>query len=190
MGRESTKQTTPDLFSNGEVREVPAAPIKSGSERAARVPSVSQRHVLPENLDLAVKQLTDNDLMQLLEVALREAKHRGKSPLRASGDPMQSSRQTEEMAQKHPKIENASSRKRTKVPEIALSPGKLNAVRAAFKAGVTQSRIVRQFGISQANVRKARQRRPFRHGLYDQVLLADGTAAEAARVRLPNLAED
>jgi len=36
-----------------------------------------------------------------------------------------------------------------------LALGKLNAVRAAFKAGVTPSRIARQFGISQSDVRKA-----------------------------------
>jgi transposase-like protein len=36
-----------------------------------------------------------------------------------------------------------------------LTQGKLNAVRAAFKAGVTPSRIAKQFGISQSNVRKA-----------------------------------
>jgi DNA-directed RNA polymerase specialized sigma24 family protein len=150
MGRASTQQTTPDLFSTDEVREASAASIKSGSDRATRVPSASQRHVLPENLDLAVKQLTDDELMKLLEVALQEAKHRGKSPLRTGGDPMQSSRQTEEA-----KIENASKRKQVEVAEVTLSPGKLNAVRAVFKAGVTPSRIAKQFGISQANVRKA-----------------------------------
>lgn len=37
----------------------------------------------------------------------------------------------------------------------ALPQGKLNAIRAAFKAGVTPSRIAKQFGISQSNVRKA-----------------------------------
>jgi transposase-like protein len=36
-----------------------------------------------------------------------------------------------------------------------LSRGQVNAVRAVFKAGVTVSRIARQFGISQADVRKA-----------------------------------
>ena len=36
-----------------------------------------------------------------------------------------------------------------------LPQGKLNAVRAAFKAGITPSRIARQFGISLANIRKA-----------------------------------
>jgi hypothetical protein len=150
MGRERTQQTTPDLFSTDAVRETSAASIKSDSDRAERVVSTSQRHVLPENLDLAVKQLTDDELMQLLEVAIQEAKHRGKTPLRTGRDPMQSSRQTEEA-----RIENASKRKQIEVAEVTLSPGKLNAVRAAFKAGLTPSRIARQFGISQANVRKA-----------------------------------
>ena len=155
MGPErSTQHTTPDLFATDRLREDSAASIKSGSDTTARIFSGSQRHVLPENLDLAVKQLTDDELMQLLEVALRESKRRGKSLFGIGGDPMQSSRQTEELTLKHPKIENASNRKQVEVAEVALSPGKLNAVRAAFKAGVTPSRIARQFGISQANVRK------------------------------------
>jgi len=39
--------------------------------------------------------------------------------------------------------------------DVSLAQGKLNAVRAAFKAGITPSRIARQFGISQSDVRKA-----------------------------------
>jgi transposase-like protein len=41
------------------------------------------------------------------------------------------------------------------IDEVPMTRGQLNAVRAAFKAGFTPSRIARQFGISQANVRKA-----------------------------------
>jgi DNA invertase Pin-like site-specific DNA recombinase len=41
------------------------------------------------------------------------------------------------------------------VAAVPLTQGKLNAVRAAFKAGVTPSRIARQFGISRSDVRKA-----------------------------------
>jgi predicted transcriptional regulator len=44
---------------------------------------------------------------------------------------------------------------RVETVAVPLTQGKLNAVRAAFKAGVTPSRIARQFGISQGNVRKA-----------------------------------
>jgi hypothetical protein len=37
----------------------------------------------------------------------------------------------------------------------AVAAGQLNAVRAAFKAGVTPARIARQFGLSHSDVRKA-----------------------------------
>jgi hypothetical protein len=37
----------------------------------------------------------------------------------------------------------------------SLTTGKLNAVRAAFKAGVKPSAIARQFGLSQSDIRKA-----------------------------------
>jgi hypothetical protein len=37
----------------------------------------------------------------------------------------------------------------------SLTTGKLNAVRAAFKAGVKPAAIARQFGISQSDVKKA-----------------------------------
>jgi uncharacterized protein (DUF433 family) len=36
-----------------------------------------------------------------------------------------------------------------------LTRGQVNAVRSALKAGITPSRIARQFGLSQASVRKA-----------------------------------
>src|ERR1700721_1535811 len=151
MGREGNQQTTPDLFSAVEVREISPASIKSGSDKATRVPSTSQRHVLPENLEHAVKQLTDDELTQLLEVALQEAKQRGKSPLCAGGDSMQSSRP--KVRKNHRSTEKAS--KQVDAAAVSLSPGNMKAVRAAFKAGVTPVRIARQFGISQMNVRKA-----------------------------------
>jgi hypothetical protein len=37
----------------------------------------------------------------------------------------------------------------------SLTTGKLNAVRAAFKAGIKPPAIARQFGISQSDVRRA-----------------------------------
>jgi hypothetical protein len=145
MGRESTPQAMPDLFSTDTARDFSAALTRRSSSGAAPVPIPSQRHVLPENLDHAVKQLADDELMLLLEVVLKEANQRGKSL----------EHESERARQKHRPIEKASSRKRVELAEVALSPGKLNAVRAAFKAGVTPARIARQFGISQTNVRKA-----------------------------------
>jgi DNA-directed RNA polymerase specialized sigma24 family protein len=152
MGRESTQQATPDLFSTDTARDVSAAPTERSSSGAAPVPIPSQRHVLPENLDHAVKQLADDEVVLLLEVVLKEANQRGKSLEHANG---KLSPQSERARQKHRPIEKASSRKQVEVAEVTLSPGKRNAVRAAFKAGVTPARIARQFGISQTNVRKA-----------------------------------
>lgn len=37
---------------------------------------------------------------------------------------------------------------------VSLTPGKLSAVRAAFKAGVRPLKIAKQFGVSQSDVRK------------------------------------
>jgi hypothetical protein len=44
----------------------------------------------------------------------------------------------------------------------SLTTGKLNAVRAAFHAGVKPPAIARQFGISQSDVRKALAQGPRR----------------------------
>jgi predicted DNA-binding protein (UPF0251 family) len=39
--------------------------------------------------------------------------------------------------------------------EVSLTRGQLNAVRSVFKAGITPSRIAREFGISLSDVRQA-----------------------------------
>jgi DNA-binding CsgD family transcriptional regulator len=50
---------------------------------------------------------------------------------------------------------NQSQRGPVDIPEVSLTRGQVNAVRAIFKAGITPTWIARQFGISQSNVRKA-----------------------------------
>jgi DNA invertase Pin-like site-specific DNA recombinase len=81
----------------------------------------------------AVRRLDDQELDQLLSAVIAEQKRRGK---KLPGE--------------------MSPQRRIKVvAAVPLTQGKLNAVRAAFKAGVTPSRIARQFGISQSDVRKA-----------------------------------
>jgi hypothetical protein len=92
-----------------------------------------RRHVLPKDLPTAIKQLDDQELDRLFAAVLAEQKRRGrKSPMSEIPD--------------KPQIEAAA---------VHLTPGKLNAVRAAFKAGVKPSQIARQFGLSQSDVRKA-----------------------------------
>jgi DNA invertase Pin-like site-specific DNA recombinase len=44
--------------------------------------------------------------------------------------------------------------RQTEVKAVSLTRGQINAVRAAFKAGIKPSLIARQFGLSQSDVRK------------------------------------
>ena len=54
-----------------------------------------------------------------------------------------------------PPSDKSSQRRQADISEATLTRGEVNAVRSAFKAGITPARIARQFGISQSNVRKA-----------------------------------
>jgi DNA invertase Pin-like site-specific DNA recombinase len=89
--------------------------------------------LLPQDLPSGIRQLTDQEFDRLLAAVLTEQKRRRKK--------LPISRKT---SRKPP------------IKEIAppLTPAKRNAVQAAFKAGVSPSRIARQFGISHADVRK------------------------------------
>jgi hypothetical protein len=93
-----------------------------------------RRHVLPKDLPAAVKQLDDQELDRLLAAVLAEQKRRGRKPGQAVEPP---------------------DMRRIEPATVHLTPGKLNAVRAAFKVGVKPSQIARQFGLSQSEVRKA-----------------------------------
>jgi len=106
--------------------------LPAKTDRAATVSP--RRHVLPKDLPAAIKQLDDQELDRLQAAVLAEQKRRGRKPAVSIQTP------------DNPRIEAA---------VVHLAPGKMNAVRAAFKAGVKPSQIARQFGLSQSNVRKA-----------------------------------
>ena len=76
--------------------------------------------------------MDDTEVDSLLTAVTREAQRRGRLPRASASHPL-----TREDA------------------AGSLTTGKLNAVRAAFKAGVKPSAIARQFGISQSDIRKA-----------------------------------
>jgi hypothetical protein len=132
-----TRSSTPDLFSPAPTREAHSPcsePSGSLSATIDRAPSpIPSRHILPGDLPKAVRHLDDHELDQLLSAVIAEQKRRGKKPALKISEP----------------------RRIEVVAAAPLTQGKLNAVRAAFKAGVTPSRIARQFGISQSDVRKA-----------------------------------
>jgi len=145
MGRDPAEQTPPDLFSTNAVRDASPPPPNPSATEATTQPE-PQRHILPKNLRHAVKQLNDGELDELFEAAFDETKRRGRLPRNIETDLAPSSRRPSDFATK---------RQRLEISDVSLTRGQVNVVRAAFKAGITPSRIARQFGISQSNVRKA-----------------------------------
>ena len=88
---------------------------------------------MPSDLPTAIKHLNDQELEQLLAAVTAERHRRDKKP---------------------PSPERTPSKRPVEAETVSLTPGKLSAVRAAFKAGVRPSKIAKQFGISQSDVRK------------------------------------
>ena len=131
MGSGRFDAKIPDLFS-AELPREQAALTPSPTISAAVDATLSPRHILPSDLPAAIKHLNDQELEQLLTAVIAERQRRGKKP---------------------PAPEKAPS-KRLEAGGVSLTIGKLNAVRAAFKAGVTPSKIAKQFGIPQSEVRK------------------------------------
>ena len=147
MGRDPTELSSPDLFSTDGVRDATPAP-KDQSPAASVADTSSQRHVLPKNLRHAVSQLSDGELDELFEAAFDEAKRRGRLPRSVRTDLTPSMLTTKRLPQ-------TDKRRRVDIAEVSLTRGQVNAIRASFKAGITPSRIARQFGVSQSDVRKA-----------------------------------
>ena len=128
MGSGRIDSIIPDLFSKASPRE--QSPLSANSPAASANPA--SRHVLPSDLPAAIRHLDDHELEQLQAAVTAEQQRRGKIL---------------------PALEKIVS-KRVEPAAVSLTPGKLNAVRAAFQAGVTPARIAKQFGIPQAEVRK------------------------------------
>jgi hypothetical protein len=128
------RSSTPDLFSSPTQARSHSPKLSASSPTIAHPPpsELPSRHVLPADLPNAVRHLDDQELDRLLSAVIAEQKRRGK-----------------QLAAEIPR------KRRVEVVAARLTQGKLNAVRAAFKAAVSPSRIARQFGISQSEVRKA-----------------------------------
>jgi hypothetical protein len=115
--------------------KLPSEPNSSPRGEVAEAPeadvSASPRYTLPNDLNAAIRHLDDQQLDRLATAVLEERTRRRDSPKARSGEP------------------------EVEVDASSLPLGKLNAVRAAFKAGVTPARIAREFGISRTEVQKA-----------------------------------
>ena len=115
-----------------------------------------RRTVLPKDLPKAIRYLEDQELDWLLRAATEEAKRRGRPMPMTEASPTNTPAASSEPIPKQTKSPGRPTHQRQIRPAAAsLSRGQVNAVRAAFKAGVTPIRIARQFGLSQSDVRKA-----------------------------------
>jgi len=131
----------------------------SGAEK------LSSRHVLPRDLSNALKQLDDGELDRLLEATRYELQRRGRSLTSMPVIRPTTHMGTEQCASdQSTTTEKSSERRQPEDPNVALTQGQVNAVRATFKAGIAPSRIARQFGISQSDVRKVLASEPRRSG--------------------------
>jgi hypothetical protein len=121
----------------------PGPPAAPQSKANALDPTPQPRDILPKDLAGALKRLDDAEIDALLVAVTAEAERRGRRPPSPAKDKPASTARPR--PQRPPAEDGAGS----------LTTGKLNAVRAAFKAGVKPSAIARQFGLSQFDVRKA-----------------------------------
>jgi hypothetical protein len=132
MGTPLNRLSVRDSFSStGQ-----ASPSSSSADSSAAASRETEmvppsRYVLPKDLNEAIRHLDDQQLDRLVSAALEERTRR-----------------------KTPFVHHKSQRNAEAVSP-PLPQGKLNAVRAAFKAGVTPARIAREFGISRSDVQRA-----------------------------------
>lgn len=98
-----------------------------------------EHRLLPHDLDVALKHLTDGELARLLEAVTFETRRRGlmgAGPLEKRKDPQPSRKQEP----------NALSE---------LTQSQINLIRSSIKAGVKPNVLARQFGLSKAQIRAA-----------------------------------
>lgn len=128
----SAFETAKRMHPGDVIEPSPNSPLSSpATVDAAASP---RRHVLPKDLPGAIKQLYDQELDRLLAAVLAEQKRRGRKP---------------------PVPVEPPDKPRIEATAVHLTPGKMNAVCAASKAGVKPSQITRQFGRSQSDVWEA-----------------------------------
>ena len=153
------QQPTADLFWAGGAQEPSRVPAHLTSSPAAAgantADNSSPRHVLPKDLSNALKQLDDLELDRLLAATRHELQRRGALPPSAPAiQPAANIGAHDRGSDQSTTMEELFERRQPNEFAVALTQGQVNAVRATFKAGITPSRIARQFGISQSEVRK------------------------------------
>ncbi len=135
--RQPPTDPVPDLFAGA--RDEGAVP---------RAPPSIPLTVLPADLPAALTRLPESDLKRLEEALAVELRRRNLSTPPAAG-----SAPARGHSRSKRKVIETVGREANDGP--VLSPGKLNAIRAAVKAGVKPTAIARQFGVSLLAIKTA-----------------------------------
>ena len=154
----SRPQPVPDLFSVAADHERHRGPahLTSVQPSAAVVSTADKsapRYVLPSNLSNALQQLDDLELDRLVAASRHELRRRGRS-ITSTPETRPTTAPGEGASKPSIAKDQLSKRQQLRQPNRKLTQGQMNAVLASFKAGIAPSRIARQFGISQSDVRK------------------------------------
>jgi hypothetical protein len=133
MNGPPARSPKPNRFTSSG-RELFSSPLSRTSSTADQTETAKpSQYILPNNLEAAIKRLDDQELDRLVAAALGERARRKRPPLPDAGQKKES----------------------TEAVSAHLPQGKLNAVRAAFKAGVKPTRIAKEFGLSRSDVQSA-----------------------------------
>jgi len=150
----------PDLFSAVADQESHRGPahLTSVQPSAAVVSAAdtsSPRYVLPTDLSNALQQLDDLELDRLVAASRHELQRRGR-PVTSTPEIRPAPHVNSGEGASRPSIAKDKLPERQQLPEPngTLTQGQVKAVLATFRAGIAPSRIARQFGISQSDVRK------------------------------------
>ena len=110
----------------------------SAANKPEDVRSPSQRRLLPHDLDVALKYLTDGELAALAKAVEQEK-------LRRSPEPAASTSSVQ-----RPVLKKAGT------PSVeGLTQSQINLIRSSVKAGVKPATLSRQFGLSRAQITAA-----------------------------------
>jgi hypothetical protein len=134
MGRDPAERTAPNLLPTATASASPY--------------TTAQRYALPKDLRNTIKHLSNDQLDLMHAATVEELKRRGRIP-----------RSVETDLPARPDLTKVQSpptkAAKLNAAEVSLTRGQVNAVRSAFKAGITPSRIAREFGIPLSDVRQA-----------------------------------
>ena len=113
-----------------------------------RAPRPRRRAQLPDLLQ-GVGQLENGELVDLIRIAIGEARRRGIDLVPEASDSGQGTNPP--VQQTHPAVPRII---RKPAPMLDIPPAKASMVRAAVRAGFSPARVAKDFGVSVAMVRK------------------------------------